>query len=118
MTDGHGLVQTSHGQTIAMRPGDTVFTPPGVWHWHGATPDCFMRSHLALADRGCDLDAADVEWGEFVGDDEYHAAHDDTDTGRDVEESIMTAAGTRPPGSRFGDDRLAREAGFRYDRRT
>jgi quercetin dioxygenase-like cupin family protein len=21
-----------------MRPGDTVYTAPGEWHWHGAAP--------------------------------------------------------------------------------
>ena len=81
VTHGHGLVHTKDGQTIAMRPGDTVLPPPGVWHWHGAAPDCFM-SHLALSDSGCDPGAADVEWGDLVGDDEYDAArtHTTTDT--------------------------------------
>ena len=51
-----------------MRPGDTVETPPGVWHWHGALPDVFM-SHLALSVAG-----GEVEWGEHVGGDEYQAA--------------------------------------------
>jgi quercetin dioxygenase-like cupin family protein len=49
VTEGVGLVQTRDGQTIVMRPGDTVYTPPGVWHWHGAMPENFM-THLALAD--------------------------------------------------------------------
>ena len=30
-----------------MRPGDTVYTPPGEWHWHGAAPTHFM-THLAM----------------------------------------------------------------------
>ena len=30
-----------------MRAGDTVHTPPGEEHWHGALPDHFM-SHLAM----------------------------------------------------------------------
>jgi hypothetical protein len=29
--------------------GGTVYTPPGVWHWHGALPTRFT-AHLALAD--------------------------------------------------------------------
>ncbi|WP_345570210.1 hypothetical protein [Nonomuraea rosea] len=28
-------------------PGDTVYTPPGEWHRHGAAPDHFM-AHLAM----------------------------------------------------------------------
>lgn len=64
VTDGVGFVQTRDGNTIAMRPGDTVWTPPGVWHWHGAAPDSFM-AHLALS-----LAGGQVEWGEHVTDDE------------------------------------------------
>ena len=37
VTDGIGLVQTRDGTAIRMRPGDTVYTPPGQEHWHGAT---------------------------------------------------------------------------------
>lgn len=68
VTDGIGVVRSLGGQTIVMRPGDTAWTPPGVWHWHGALPDAFM-SHLALSVAG-----GAVEWGEHVGDDEYESA--------------------------------------------
>jgi quercetin dioxygenase-like cupin family protein len=56
-----------------MRPGDTVYAPPGVWHWHGALPDHFM-THLALADSAHHLGVPDVDWGELVTDAEYAAA--------------------------------------------
>jgi quercetin dioxygenase-like cupin family protein len=82
VTSGVGLVQTRDGQTIVMRPGDTVYTPPGVWHWHGALPDFFM-THLAMADSSAQPGAADVEWGLHVADDEYAAAT----TGAATEES-------------------------------
>jgi quercetin dioxygenase-like cupin family protein len=36
VTDGVGLVVSRGGQVIDIRPGDTVYTPPGEWHWHGA----------------------------------------------------------------------------------
>ena len=68
ITDGVGIVQSRDGQTIVMHPGDTVETPPGVWHWHGALPDSFM-SHLALSVAG-----GEVEWGEHVTHDEYRSA--------------------------------------------
>jgi quercetin dioxygenase-like cupin family protein len=32
-----------------MRPGDTVHTPPGEEHWHGALPDHFV-THLDMWD--------------------------------------------------------------------
>lgn len=68
MTEGVGVVQSRDGQTIALRPGDTAWTPPGVWHWHGAQPDAFM-SHLALSVAG-----GRVEWGGHVADDAYQSA--------------------------------------------
>jgi quercetin dioxygenase-like cupin family protein len=68
ITDGHGIVGTRDGRVIAMRQGDTVYTQPGVWHWHGATPGSFM-THLALSVAG-----GGVQWGENIGDDEYVAA--------------------------------------------
>jgi quercetin dioxygenase-like cupin family protein len=41
-TDGIGLVVTRDGAVIRMRSGDTVWTPPGEEHWHGATPGNMM----------------------------------------------------------------------------
>jgi len=73
LTDGRGLVRSRDGQTVVMRPGDTVLTPPGVWHWHGAAPDAFM-AHLALSDSGAEVAVPDVEWGDHVSNDEYTAA--------------------------------------------
>lgn len=76
VSGGVGIVQSKDGQTVVMRTGDTVMTPPGVWHWHGALPDSFM-SHLALSVAG-----GEVEWDEQVGDDEYEEAVKSR-TGRD-----------------------------------
>jgi quercetin dioxygenase-like cupin family protein len=41
--DGIGLVVTPDGTVIQMRPGDTVWTPPGEEHWHGATAGNFFQ---------------------------------------------------------------------------
>jgi mannose-6-phosphate isomerase-like protein (cupin superfamily) len=60
------------GTVIRIRPGDTVYTPPGEEHWHGAT-DTNMMSHLALLERPEDGDG--TTWLEPVTDDEYAAAH-------------------------------------------
>lgn len=71
ITDGVGLVQARGGQVMAVGAGDTVHTPPGEWHWHGATPDHFM-SHLAMWEAPAHGEAkAESEWGEHVTDDEY-----------------------------------------------
>ena len=72
-TEGVGLVQEKDSQLIRARAGDTVYTPPGVWHWHGARADHFM-THLALADSSDDPAVPDVEWGALVSDAEYDAA--------------------------------------------
>ena len=37
---GVGLVQSRGGGIVVMRPGDTIYTPPGEWHWHGAALNC------------------------------------------------------------------------------
>ena len=51
-------------------PGDTVYTPPGEWHWHGATPENFM-THLAMWE-GLDSDqGSENDWGAPVTDVEY-----------------------------------------------
>lgn len=74
VTDGHGLVQSRGGEVIAMRPGDTVYTPPGEWHWHGATPEDFM-AHLAMWESLAEgQQGPETEWGEHVTEEDYRAA--------------------------------------------
>jgi len=62
-TDGIGLV-VSRNEVIVLRPGDTVYTPPGEEHWHGARPEHFMV-HLGM------WEDDDADWGEHVTDQEY-----------------------------------------------
>jgi quercetin dioxygenase-like cupin family protein len=47
VTSGVGWVQERGGKKRDVHPGDVVWTPPGVAHWHGATPTNAM-SHLAV----------------------------------------------------------------------
>ena len=68
VTDGVGRVQARGSKVIEIRAGDTIHTPPGEWHWHGATPDHFM-THLAMWD--APAEGAESEWGALVTDDEY-----------------------------------------------
>lgn len=54
-----------------MRRGDTVYTPPGEWHWHGAAPTHFM-THLAMWEAPDPTSGQlETQWGEHVTDDEY-----------------------------------------------
>ena len=69
VTEGLARMQARGGQVMDVRPGDTVYTPPGEWHWHGAAPDRFM-THLAIWEAPDD-DSRETEWGELVSDAEY-----------------------------------------------
>jgi quercetin dioxygenase-like cupin family protein len=70
VTGGLGRTQSRGGKVIEMRPGDTIYTPPGEWHWHGAAPNHFM-SHLAIWE--APAEGAESEWGEQVTDADYLA---------------------------------------------
>jgi quercetin dioxygenase-like cupin family protein len=71
VTDGVGLVGTRDGTVIVMKPGDTVHTPPGEWHWHGAVPEHFM-AHLAIWEGlAADQDGPETEWADHLSDSEY-----------------------------------------------
>lgn len=69
ITEGVGLVQSRGGQIVEVHPGQTIYTPPGEVHWHGAAPDSYME-HLAMLESGGD--PADSGWFEHVSDEEYN----------------------------------------------
>ena len=73
VTDGIGLVQARGGEVVTMRPGDTVYTPPGEWHWHGAAPSHFMARLAMWESLAEGQDGPETEWGEPVTDAEYGA---------------------------------------------
>jgi quercetin dioxygenase-like cupin family protein len=71
VTEGIGLTQSRGGDVVVIRPGATVWCPPGEWHWHGAAADHFM-THLAIWDGLAQgEDGPETEWGEQVTDAEY-----------------------------------------------
>lgn len=70
VTAGVGLVQQDGQAAHLIRPGDTVWIPPGVKHWHGATPSDGM-SHVAIAEL---LEGNAVQWLEQVSDADYAKA--------------------------------------------
>jgi quercetin dioxygenase-like cupin family protein len=67
VTAGTGWVQQEGGERQEIRPGDVVWTPPGVKHWHGATATNAV-THMAITES---LDGKNVEWMEKVSDDQY-----------------------------------------------
>jgi len=69
VTSGVGLTQEWGKPVQVIRPGDVVWCPPGVKHWHGAAPTTAM-THLTVTGA---VDGKSVTWMEKVTDDQYHA---------------------------------------------
>lgn len=67
VTSGVGWTQEWGGPVTQIRAGDVVWCPPGVKHWHGATPTTAM-THIALTGT---VSGKNVEWMEKVTDEQY-----------------------------------------------
>ncbi|UZN50296.1 cupin domain-containing protein [Cupriavidus cauae] len=67
VVSGVGLTQEWGKPVQGIRPGDVVWCPPGVKHWHGASPTTAM-THLAVSGT---RDGKNVEWMEKVSDAQY-----------------------------------------------
>lgn len=50
VTSGLGWTQCWGGPIEEIRPGDVVWCPPGIKHWHGATPSTAM-THIAITEQ-------------------------------------------------------------------
>ena len=72
VTSGVGLVQEWDKPVQIIRPGDVVWCPPGVKHWHGAAARTAM-THLAITGT---VNGKNVNWMEKVTDTQYNARHD------------------------------------------
>lgn len=69
VTAGEGRIQVDGGEVRAIRAGDTVWTAPGIRHWHGAAPETPM-THVSVAERA---DDREVEWMEPVSEHAYRS---------------------------------------------
>jgi quercetin dioxygenase-like cupin family protein len=69
VTSGLGWAQAEGGPIEEIRPGDVIWFPPGLKHWHGATPTTMM-THIAIQEA---LDGNLVTWMEHVTDEQYRA---------------------------------------------
>jgi 4-carboxymuconolactone decarboxylase len=67
VTAGAGRVQQWGGSVEEIRPGDVIWSPPGVKHWHGATATNSM-SHIAITNM---VGGKNVDWMEQVTDEQY-----------------------------------------------
>jgi quercetin dioxygenase-like cupin family protein len=67
ITSGAGWVQREGGPIEEVRPGDVVWFPPNLKHWHGATAMTAM-THMAIHES---LNGKNVDWMEKVSDEQY-----------------------------------------------
>jgi quercetin dioxygenase-like cupin family protein len=67
VTAGTSWVQQEGGEKQEIKPGDVIWTPPGVKHWHGATATNGM-THIAIQEQ---VDGKNVDWMEQVSDEQY-----------------------------------------------
>lgn len=67
VVSGFGRARQEGGPLVELRPGDTLWIPPGVRHWHGAGPETAM-THIAMQEA---LDGKAVDWEAHVTDEEY-----------------------------------------------
>ncbi len=65
VTAGSGYVTDDDG-AHAVAAGDMIWTPPGVRHWHGGSPEGFLL-HISVT-------IGDTTWLEPVTDEEYEEA--------------------------------------------
>lgn len=70
VTEGRGWVQCEGEQRQEVTPGDSVWFPAGVRHWHGATATTAM-THIAVTES---VDGSAVTWLEHVTDAQYDPA--------------------------------------------
>ena len=70
-TDGRGWYQEWGKEARELCPGDVVYIPAGVKHWHGAAKDSWF-SHVAFEAPG---EGCSNEWLEPVSDEEYSGLH-------------------------------------------
>ncbi len=69
---GEGWIGTADGRTERVHPGDNVWCPPGIKHWHGASEKTAM-AHLAVTPM---KDGRNVTWLEEVKTEDYLKARE------------------------------------------
>lgn len=82
VTDGIALTGTRDGRIIEFGEGETVWCPPDIDHWHGATPDAPM-THLVITGS---KDGENVIWKEKVDDGTYLGDRQRGETTADVDD--------------------------------
>ena len=72
VSSGLGLVQEWGKPVEIVRPGDAIWCPPGVKHWHGAAPKTAV-TYLTITGT---VDGKNVDGLEKVTDEQYDGKHE------------------------------------------
>lgn len=67
ITSGLGWIQREGAPIEEVHPGDVVWFPPDVKHWHGASPTTAM-THIAIQEM---LNGKNGDWLDKVTDEQY-----------------------------------------------
>jgi 4-carboxymuconolactone decarboxylase len=99
VTAGVGRVQRWGGPVEEIRPGDVVRIPPGVKHWHGASPTTPM-THIAVVEN---LNGRSTDWMEKVTDAQYNAPVQEQERSAAPGKTVTGAAEPTPAQRLMGD---------------
>lgn len=69
VTAGVCWTQEWDGKKVITQPGDVIWCPKDIKHWHGASPDVAM-THISIVE---EQDGKAVDWLEPVTDEQYHS---------------------------------------------
>lgn len=72
VVEGTAYVQERGDKLRVLKPGDTVYTAPGVEHWHGASPDSFMVHTVVWEAPEVQSGEEETTWLQHVTDEEYN----------------------------------------------
>ncbi|MBF9000200.1 cupin domain-containing protein [Vibrio nitrifigilis] len=72
VTAGTAITVTRDGTVLTFHPGEAVWCPPGIDHWHGATTKDPMTHFVVTA---ANAQGKNVVWKEQVADDDYAKAN-------------------------------------------
>ena len=69
VTEGKGLYQEKGNSVKVIKKGEVIICPPGIEHWHGATPKRKL-THIAMSP---DSEKGPAVWLQKVTEEEYNS---------------------------------------------
>jgi 4-carboxymuconolactone decarboxylase len=88
VTAGTGWIQQAGGEKQEIKPGDVIWIPPGVKHWHGAAATTGM-THLAIQGAA---GGKNVDWMEKVTEEQYNMTTNPNTRGNGNADAVRTVA--------------------------